>query len=83
MLAAMVGGGLIFGAVGYAFDLVVGPLIGMNGWWTVFFNGGLIVGAMLQGVREFAIPLPAERAALAAEGRAHAAREQASVATDE
>ena len=73
MFAAMVVGAVVLGAVGYLFDLVVGPLIGMSGWWTVFFSGGLIVGATLQGVREFAVPLPAERAAVAAELRAREA----------
>ena len=73
MFAAMVGGGVALGAAGYLFDLVVGPLIGMDGWWTVFFTGGLIVGAVLQGVREFAVPLPAEREAVAAEVRAREA----------
>ena len=72
--AAMLLGGGVLGAVGYLFDLVVGPLIGMGGWWTVFFTGGLIVGVMRQGVREFAVPLPAERKAVAAELRAREAR---------
>ena len=70
VFAALLLGGAILGALGYLFDLVVGPLIGMSGWWTVFFTGGLIVGAMLQGVREFAVPLPAERGAVATEVRA-------------
>ena len=70
VFAAMLLGAAILGVVGYLFDLVVGPLIGMHGWWTVFCTGGLILGAMLQGVREFAVPLPAEREAVAAELRA-------------
>ena len=73
MFAAMALGGVVLGAVGYLFDLAVGPLIGMDGWWTVFFTGGLILGPMLQGVREFAMPLPAEREMVAAEARAREA----------
>jgi hypothetical protein len=65
MLAAGVG----LGIVGYLFDLIVGPSIGMNGWWTVFGSGGIIIGAMVQAAREFAVPQPAERRALEAEAR--------------
>ncbi len=72
MFAATVAGAVVLGAVGYLFDLVVGPLIDMHGWWTVFFSGGLILGAILQGVREYAIPLPAEREVVAEELRARA-----------
>ncbi|MDP8923643.1 MAG: hypothetical protein M3O34_12280 [Chloroflexota bacterium] len=72
VFVAMVLGGVVLGAAGYLFDLVVGRLIGMGGWWTVFFHGGLIVGAAAQGLREFATPRPAEREALAAEARARA-----------
>ena len=77
VFAAMLVGAVALGAVGYLFDLVVGPLIGMHGWWTVFCSGGLIAGAVLQGVREFAVPLPAEREAVAAELRAREARDAA------
>ena len=73
VVAAMVVGGILLGAVGYVFDLVVGPAIGQGGWWTVFFHGGLIAGATAQAVREFATPTPAEREAVAAEARASAA----------
>ncbi|MCC6174374.1 MAG: hypothetical protein IT305_03630 [Chloroflexi bacterium] len=67
--------GVVLGALGYVFDLVAGPTIGMSGWWTVCFFGGIILGAAKQGVREFAVPRPEERAALAAEARAAAAAE--------
>ena len=70
VFAALLIGGVVLGAVGYLFDLAIGPLIGMSGWWTVFFSGGLIAGATAQCVREFATPMPAERAAVAAEARA-------------
>ena len=69
VFAAMLAGGVALGALGYLFDLAIGPLIAMDGWWTVFLTGGLIVGAVVQGVREFAVPLPAEREAVAAEAR--------------
>ncbi len=72
VFAAMLLGAVVLGAVGYLFDVVVGPLIGMHGWCTVFCTGGLILGAMLQGVREYAIPLPAEREVVAEELRARA-----------
>jgi hypothetical protein len=80
VFAAMVGGALLLGAVSYLFDLAIGPAIGMTGWWTVFAHGGLILGAMLQAVREFATPQPAERRAVAAELRA---REAARPSADE
>ena len=84
VFAAMVGGGVVLGAIGYLFDLVVGPMIDMGGWWTVFFSGGLIAGAMLQTVREFVLPLPAERELVAAEARARDAdAESASAPTAE
>ena len=76
-LARVIGAMLVAGAalagVGYLFDLIVGPAIGMSGWWTVFGAGGIILGGMIQATREFAVPQPAERRALA-EARA---REQA------
>jgi hypothetical protein len=74
VIAAMLVGAVVLGAVGYLFDLVVGPLISMSGWWTVFSAGGLILGGMIQVTREFAVPQPAEQQAVAAEVRA---REQA------
>jgi len=69
VFAAMLVGGVVLGVVGYLFDLVVSPAINMGGWWTVFASGGVIFGAMMQGVREYAVPQPAERAALAAEAQ--------------
>jgi hypothetical protein len=51
LIVAVVGG-----VLGYVFDLVVGPLIGQSGWWTVTFAGGAIAGATAQAVREFAVP---------------------------
>jgi hypothetical protein len=52
MLVAAVVGGLL----GYLFDLLVGPLIGQHGWWTVTGSAGAIAGATAQAVREFARP---------------------------
>ena len=75
VLAAMVIGGAAFSGLGYLFDLIVGPAIAMSGWWTVFGTGGLILGGMVQATREFAVPQPAERRAVAAEARARAASE--------
>ncbi len=57
VLAAMVLGTLLFGALGYLFDLVIGPLIGQHGWWTVTGLGGTIAGATAQAVREFSTPI--------------------------
>ena len=74
VIGAMVVAGAALAGIGYLFDLIVGPSIGMSGWWTVFGTGGIILGGMLQATREFAVPQPAERRALAAEARA---REQA------
>jgi hypothetical protein len=72
---------VVFGAalagLGYLFDLIVGPAIGMSGWWTVFGPGGFILGGLIQATREFAVPQPAERRALAAEARAKRAAEAA------
>jgi hypothetical protein len=75
VLAAMVIGGAALSGIGYLFDLLVGPAIDMSGWWTVFGSGGFILGGMIQATREFAVPQPAERRALAAEARARAASE--------
>jgi len=75
VLAAMVVCGAALAGVGYLFDLVVGPAISMSGWWTVFCAGGIILGGMIQAAREFAVPQPAERRALAAERRARAQAE--------
>ncbi len=77
VFGAMVAGGALLGAVGYLFDLAIGPSIDMGGWWTVFFHGGVIVGAMAQAVREFATPSPAERAMLAREADDRVEAEQA------
>jgi hypothetical protein len=75
VLAAMVVCGAALAGVGYLLDLVVGPAISMSGWWTVFCAGGIILGGMIQAAREFAVPQPAERRALAAERRARAQAE--------
>jgi hypothetical protein len=75
VLAAMVVCGAALAGLGYLFDLIVGPAISMSGWWTVFGSGGIILGGMIQAAREFAVPQPAERRALAAERRARAASE--------
>jgi hypothetical protein len=75
VLAAMVVCGAALAGIGYLFDLIVGPAIAMSGWWTVFCTGGFILGGMLQAAREFTVPQPAERRALAAEARARAAAE--------
>jgi len=74
-IAMMVGGAALAG-IGYLFDLVVGPAIAMSGWWTVFGTGGICFAGMIQAAREFTVPQPAERKAVAAEARAKA-REQA------
>jgi hypothetical protein len=73
VFGAIVVGGVVLGLVGYIFDLVVGPAIAMGGWWTVFGAGGVILGAMIQAAREFAVPAPAEHEAVA---RAVRAREE-------
>lgn len=70
VFGAMLAGGVLLGLLGYIFDLVIGPAISMSGWWTVFATGGFILGAMIQAVREFAVPPPAEREAVAARLRA-------------
>jgi hypothetical protein len=75
VFGVMLAGGILLGLVGYLLDLIVGPMISMNGWWTVFASGGVIIGAMIQCTREYAVPQPAERRAVEAEVRA---REQAS-----
>ena len=78
VIAAMIVGSVVLGGIGYVFDLVVGPMIQMSGWWTVFGSGGFILGGMLQAAREFTVPQPAERRAVAAEVRARQAAEAAS-----
>ncbi len=74
VIGAMVVAGAALAGIGYLFDVIVGPAIGMSGWWTVFATGGFILGGMVQATREFAVPQPAERRAVAAEAQA---REQA------
>ena len=74
VLGAMVVAGAALAGIGYLFDLIVGPAIGMSGWWTVFGTGGIILGGMIQATREFAVPQPAERREVAARIQA---REQA------
>ncbi|MFN8524451.1 MAG: hypothetical protein U0821_15230 [Chloroflexota bacterium] len=48
---------VVLGLAGWVFDLVIGPLIGMSGWWTVTGAGGFIYGITLQSVREYAAPI--------------------------
>jgi hypothetical protein len=79
VFGAMIAGGVLLGLVGYIFDLVVGPAIGMGGWWTVFASGGVILGAMIQVNREFSVPGPTEREAVA---RAIQAREEVTEPTE-
>src|SRR3954465_9422048 len=83
VLAAMIVGGAALAGIGYLFDLIVGPSISMSGWGTVFASGGIILGGMIQATREFAVPQPAERRALAAERRARAQAAAASAPADE
>src|SRR6476661_3722828 len=82
VLAAMVVCGAALAGIGYLFDLVVGPAISMSGWWTVFGTGGFILGGMLQATREFAVPQPFERRALAAEARARRQAQASDEASD-
>ncbi|MCC7368271.1 MAG: hypothetical protein IT306_07610 [Chloroflexi bacterium] len=77
VILAMLVGGLVLGVVGYGFDRAIGPMIAMNGWWTVFASGGFILGGMLQAAREFGDPQPAERRVMAARTRAREAAESA------
>ncbi len=53
---AMLAATFVGATVGYVFDLLIGPLIGQHGWWTVTCLGGTIVGVAAQSVREFATP---------------------------
>ena len=76
VIGAMVVGAVALAGIGYLFDLIVGPAIGMSGWWTVFCTGGFILGGMIQAAREFTVPRPAERQAVAAEARARAQAER-------
>jgi small-conductance mechanosensitive channel len=75
VILAMAVGAIVFGVAGTLFDRFVGPYIAMNGWWTVFAAGGLILGGMVQAAREWAVPRPAERRAVAARVRAREAAE--------
>jgi hypothetical protein len=83
VIAATIVGGVALAGLGYLIDLVVGPSIAMSGWWTVFAAGGIILGGMIQATREFAVPQPAERQAVAAELRAKRAAEQSETADSE
>lgn len=80
VIGAMVVVAALLGAIGYAFDLLIGPLISMGGWWTVFATGGFILGGMLQAAREFAVPSEAERESIEEET---AARVAAGVTVDD
>jgi hypothetical protein len=81
VVAAMIVGGAALAGIGYLFDLVIGPAVAMSGWWTVFGAGGICLAGMLQAAREFTVPQPAERRAVAAEMRANA-REQNEAAAE-
>jgi hypothetical protein len=54
--AALLIGAVVGGLLGYVVDLVIEPLIGQSGWWTVTGCGGAIAGLTAQAVREFATP---------------------------
>jgi hypothetical protein len=75
VIIAMVVGAVVLGVAGYLFDRAIGPMIAMSGWWTVTASGGLILGGMFQAAREWAVPQPAERRAVAARVRAREAAE--------
>jgi len=81
VVAAMIVGGAALAGIGYLFDLAIGPAIAMSGWWTVFGTGGICLAGMLQAAREFTVPQPAERRAVAAEMRAKARAEAAAEQT--
>ena len=78
VFVAMFVGGAALSGIGYLFDLAVGPAIAMSGWWTVFGTGGICFAGMFQAAREFTVPQPAERRAVAAEARAKAQAQAAS-----
>lgn len=83
VIGAMLVAGAALSGIGYLFDLIVGPAIGMSGWWTVFGTGGFILGGMIQATREFAVPQPAERRAVAeARARELAEAQTAAPASD-
>src|SRR5215213_8308666 len=84
VIAAMIVGGAALAGIGYLFDLIVGPAIGMSGWWTVFCMGGFILGGMIQATREFSVPQPAERREVRArlQAREQAAAQSATSAPD-
>ncbi|MGE3273406.1 MAG: hypothetical protein AB7P40_32025 [Chloroflexota bacterium] len=82
VIAAMIVGAVVLGGAGYLFDLAIGPMIQMSGWWLVTGSGGLILGGMIQAAREYAVPQPAERRAVAAEVRARQAAEEATDASE-
>jgi hypothetical protein len=77
VIIAMVVGAFVLGVAGYLFDRVIGPLIAMSGWWTVTGSLGFILGGMFQAAREWAVPQPAERRAVAARLREREAAETA------
>jgi hypothetical protein len=83
VIIAMAVGAIVLGGAGYLFDRAIGPMIEMNGWWTVTGSLGLILGGMFQAAREWAIPQPDERRAVAARLRARAAAEEAAEAAAE
>ena len=66
VIIAMVVGTVVLGVAGYLFDRAIGPMIAMSGWWTVTGSLGFILGGMFQAAREWAVPQPAERRAVAA-----------------
>lgn len=54
VFGAMLIATLVGAALGWLVDLLIGPLVGQGGWWTVFAFSGTIAGATAQAVREFA-----------------------------
>jgi hypothetical protein len=86
VIIAMVVGAVVLGVAGYLFDRAIGPMIAMNGWWTVTGSLGFILGGMFQAAREWAVPQPAERRAVAArirEREAAAAQAEAEAEVDD
>ena len=82
VIIAMVVGAVVLGVAGYLFDRAIGPMIEMSGWWTVTGSLGFILGGMFQAAREWAVPQPAERRAVAARVREREAAEVAAAQAD-
>ena len=82
VIIAMVVGAVVLGVAGYLFDRAIGPMIAMSGWWTVTGSLGFILGGMFQAAREWAVPQPVERRAVAARLREREAAEAAAAQAD-